>query len=284
MSTNAITAIPIRLELSTVSNPPVYPFDVNTGRTPRCWRAQSLAIAVGIFDENDVCVSIDNLDYLQFILKTGPNAEDPIVFSQTLANDAIIPSISRLSWENGANQQAIFELPKANTDQSLQGQQQADFWLVVQGQDTDGVDIIYGAGPLTIYNSGAPSVPPVSFVGNSYHAGTNSTGDVVIPIENGIHTEAIAISGSARTSVFSLPIVNRLAGDTCALNFRFAAPLIAGIVLDIRNASAVGTRLLTAADGFPDGTFTTDGYQLSARFVFVFTGTAWQYDGSKIPS
>ena len=56
--------VPLRLEASIVSNPPV---DSNTGLAPKAYRGQTVAVQVGIFDPSNVAVDLTNLASLTLV-------------------------------------------------------------------------------------------------------------------------------------------------------------------------------------------------------------------------
>ena len=68
-----------------------------------------------------------------------------------------------------------------------------------------------------------------------------------------------------------------------------AAPLETRIGDVVRNGDDLlgaedGELLLPATEIFPGQVFVTDGLTISARFRFVYTGSAWRYIDSQIPA
>src|SRR4051812_42969130 len=97
--------IPVRLQASIISDPPVVPTDANTGKQISFWRAQGINISVGIFDANGVAVDLSNLQYLQLIIQESQDALVASVVKQVDAG-SIIPVITKAGWDAGIAQQA----------------------------------------------------------------------------------------------------------------------------------------------------------------------------------
>lgn len=117
---------------------------------------------------------------------------------------------------------------------------------------------------------------------NDYFLLTNGTGGTNL-IGNTARNMTVEINftGTASTRTIAPRLNNYQRGDR--LTIVATLPGVPGLVLDFRNGSAAGAQLLPT-ETFPDGVFTTDAYILSATFNFVFSGTAWEYDESSIPS
>lgn len=191
--------IPLRLTLRAASNPPITPLDSNTGNSPKLWRAQSAAVAIGIFDAYDAPVDLSNVQYLQLILQRTADDLTPLVVKTVARTD---PSwrdlITALGWTTGLDQNATFVLDAADTDQGLGGAKQAEFWCVIQGLTDANAPLTYGAGPLVIYNaSTALPIGPTSYV--SLHEQTTEEGNVTITPTSQQHTEILTVEGDTRT-------------------------------------------------------------------------------------
>lgn len=207
--------VPLRLLLKLVSNPPITPLDQNTGYAPRLWRAQSASVAVGVFDAYDAPVDLSNLTRLDLILQRSETDLVPLVVKTVQNTDESWRSlITSLGWVTGVEQNAVFSLDAADTDQSLAGQQSAEFWVIVRGTTEAGAPITYAAGPLEIYNaSSALPIGPTNYV--SHHAQTNSELDATITPTSQQHIEELTVeSDAARTVNVILGINGVVAGAT----------------------------------------------------------------------
>lgn len=175
-----VPQINVRLQLGVVSNPPVPPIDINTGLAPQAWRGASLAVDIGIFDQQGGSVDLSNLDYIEAdifpasILNTTPGTNysyaafsnlpfpnlppAPQLFSTVEADD-IEPTISFSEWQAGNVQQAraLFTWEQMQS-LDLGGKPSAEFLLVVHGLTDAGERIIYGAAQFLVYESGAQGV------------------------------------------------------------------------------------------------------------------------------
>jgi hypothetical protein len=151
---------PLRLQVNLVGPPPVYPINQYTGLAPQFWRCSPLGVAVGIFDGAGDPVDLTNLaasGKLQLLLYKDQLSLVPLLTKEVAGPD-LIPTITTQGWEDGTQQQAVFDLTRGDTDQSLAGETSSTFWLVLNGVTDDGVGIVYAAGPCTIYNA-ALSLP-----------------------------------------------------------------------------------------------------------------------------
>lgn len=174
------SSIGIRLELSTRSLPPIPPIDALTQETPKFWRGGDISFDVGIFDSAGFPVDLSNLSFLSvsiFPYPRDPRALDtnysyaafsilpfpsappaPLLFKTVAAAD-ITGLISKEEWRDGLCQNATFEFSDIDTASlDLGGQPQARFVVVVQGLLTDGRSLVYGGGPLTVFESGVQGV------------------------------------------------------------------------------------------------------------------------------
>lgn len=254
--------IPIRLQLSLVSAPPVPLVDTNTGLSPKFWRAQDIAVQLAIFDADQESVDLTNVGGLQLLIFESPTSLAPLV-SQTLGNSDLIPTVSWSAWIAGTNQQATFDLTSAETDLNLAGADQRPYWLVIRAVTFTGSVLNYGAGYVTVFNPG-PQLPiPMPGVVSS-HTQTNTSGNSTVTPTSLIHKEILTINGSARTSIIIVTTSGLTAGCEVVLRFNFASPLVAGIVLEVRDSAADGNLLTT---------ITTDGYQPNACFRCEFNGS-----------
>lgn len=235
--------IPLRLELSLASNPPATPLDLNTGSTPKLWRSQSAAIAVALFDPYDAPVDLSNLVRLDLILQRSESDLVPLVV-KTVQNtdDSWRNLITALGWVTGVEQNALFSLDSADTDQSLLGESSAEFWVIIRGTTSTGTELTYSAGPLVIYNaSSALPIGPTNYV--SYHAQTNSELDSTITPTSQQHTEQLTVSGAARTSNIILGVSGVVPGAT--LTVLALMPGTADIVLNFKSTSVGQPTLMT---------------------------------------
>lgn len=271
MSTT-VAQIPIRCRLSIVSNPPVYPIDDNTGEAPRFWRAQDVAIQVGIFDANNDAVDLANLSALILTLRDTPNS--PAVYvNKTVYAAGIVPIISYSGWSSGIAQQATFYLTAADTDLPLDGDPSAQVWMDIRGVTKNNHQLVYGAGYVTVYTSGNPPSPLPAVQIVSEWARSNTAGNATISPINQIHTEFIEILGAARTSVFAVDNYASIPGARASVIF--SLPATAGINIELRNDDYTGTLLAS---------FATDGVQPSAIAQLYYDGAAWQLGGFAWPA
>lgn len=236
--------IPMRLQLSLVSNPPVNPIDANTGLNPKMWRAQALAIGLGIFDAFDAPVDLSNLVQLQLIIQKAQSDLVPLVVKTVTNSDLSWRNlITSLGWVTGIESNAIFKLDAGDTDQSLEGESQSDFWMIVQGLTSSGVTITYAGGPMTIYNaSSSLPIGPSNYV--SAHELTNSMGDSVITPTSQQHKEIVTINGAARTSKLIVGNAGIVDGAECEI--LLLMPATAGILIDIRSIISSGNQVFPA--------------------------------------
>ncbi len=255
---------PIRLQVSLVGSPPVYPIDQNTGAAPQFWRASNVALAFGIFDSFGNPVDLSNLTKIQLFLFKSSDDLVPLVTKEILAA-ALYPQITTLGWANGTQQNGTFLLTPVDTDQALEGAAQADFWLVLNGVSASG-QILYAAGPCTIFNA-SRALPVASMPTPSYHAQTLSAGNATVTPASNLHSEVITIAGAgSRTS----NIVVGQAGLTAGAIVRLLllAPGAAGAI-DVQ----IFIDSLAGANPFA---FNTDGGTTRCLFEFYFDGANLQ--------
>lgn len=169
----------IRLQLSVVSNPPVYPIDVNTELAPQIWRSSDVEFQVGVFDQFGSSVDLSNLDFLEFDIfpmpalnlladtnfnynpysvSPYPNMPPAPLQFVTIPKTAITAKVNLRDWKNGLAQQASAWFTW-NQTQALQlnGSVYRDFWLNVQGL-AGNQKIPYGGCRLRVYESGSQAI------------------------------------------------------------------------------------------------------------------------------
>jgi hypothetical protein len=169
-------AAEVFLELTTRSNPPVSPVDINTDLPPAIWRGEDVDFNVGIFDCFGNCVDLSNLQFLQVSILPAqlpaqaspgnllyapystlpyPSVPPAPLLSAVVPAAAITPVISRYNWLEGLESQATLSFSWIQTSSlNLGGQTEMDFWLVVQGLTSIGRMITYGGCVLKVHESG----------------------------------------------------------------------------------------------------------------------------------
>ena len=223
--------IPIRLQVSLASAPPVPPVDANTGSAPQFWRAQNVGIQVGIFDAFGNSVDLSNLSYLQLTLQQAPDSLQPL-FSSQVPSASIYDTITSQGWEAGTEYQALFSLTPSQTDVSLGGLPQAQFWMILSGQTAGGNFIVYSAGWVTVFNASSALPFPAHGL-TSRNAQTTDSGDFTVTPLSQLHKEIVTVGGAART-------VNGILGiagvqDGAELTLVFLLTSTPGINLNLRS-------------------------------------------------
>lgn len=150
---------------------------------------------------------------------------------------------------------------------------------LVRLTDADGVGYIPGApadwpapDPTTVQEAldmlaAAGGASPA----NGYATANNAAGNTTITPDAHNYEYFLTVTvADARTSVAILDIAGRLDGDTIHLNVQ---SLIAGVTIEFRDATAVGTLL--------DSWSTTDA---SGFFTFVFAAGAWIRQSGQVPA
>lgn len=239
---------PIRLQATLISNPPVVPVDANTGLGIQFWRAQSVSLQVGIFDAQGLAVDLSNLTAMQLLISASSGALVPSLVA-TVTSGSIIPTITVANWNAGTAAQVTFNLSPAQTDFSLNGAAEEDYWLTLVGTLSGGGQIVYAAGTVRIFDPGLPPIPPTGFV--SYEAIANSAGNSVVTPASQIHLARITVTGSARASSIVVSAAGLTAGAHVSLSFNL--PSTPGIVLNVYDQSTSGTlitSLTTIGGGF----------------------------------
>lgn len=258
--------VPIRMELTFTVPPPVAPIDANTGGQVRLWRAADTVIQVGLFQNNGLSLDLSNLTSLQLIVQKSPTS-DVRVIDKTVLAASIIPTIDRSEWLSGDAQQASIVLTKGETDLNLDGLASADYWLILKGNTAAGTVVNYGGGYVTVYESGQqlPAPSPSGIV--SYHEQVNTAGNFTVTPTSLLHKEVVTVNGVARTSVCILATAGMIAGNVLETVLAFAAPLVPGIIVEVRSG-IVGGPLLT--------TIVTDGFQPNVNIRATFDGAAFK--------
>lgn len=176
----SVSVIPIRCELVTRLNPPAVPVDANTGLVPQAWRGAEVAVDVGVFSPGNVSVDLSNLVYMeadvfplpvpnqatdtnytysQYSVLPFPTTTPAPLFFVTVEADKIEPTITRAGWFSGTEQNVRFVFSFVQTQSlDLGGSPMRRFWLVIHGLTTSGTRIVYGAGPIDIYESGQQAI------------------------------------------------------------------------------------------------------------------------------
>lgn len=184
----SLSAIPVQLQVTTLSNPPVPPIDLNTGEWPCIWRGSDTVFNTGIFDSNGVSVDLSNLASLTLSILPYVDVKNYLGFPQSacLSNvidgDLYVPGLNWPSyptsypalvtvtvdaedletaitfqqWQAALVENSAFLVAASDTATiDLQGQPFKRFTLAVSGTLTEGGSrIIYGSGPIMIYESG----------------------------------------------------------------------------------------------------------------------------------
>ncbi len=206
---------------------------------------------------------MSNLAQIQVLLQKTATSLAPLVTKTILA--AAISPLTTAEWTSGLNQQATAVLTPADTDQGLEGNASADFWVIVLGITTGGSKIVYGAGALTIFNAVSQIPVPIAVTPSQNTQDNNGGNTMVVPTSN-IHLETINIGGIARTS----NIVVGIAG--LGLGARVDLLLLApGAPADIDIQIFVDS--LAGANPFA---FNTAGGTTRALFKFYFDGATLQ--------
>lgn len=153
----------------------------------------------------------------------------------------------------------------------------------ISGGGGGGVTQILAGTNITVSPVGGTGVVTVNSTGggNNYATVANNAGNTTVTADADNYSLGITVGGAARTSIIILATTGAAAGDTITLPITL--PATAAIVLEVRNATAGGT-LLLPAEIFTAQQYTTNGFDLSATWQFVYTGTAWKFVTSNIPA
>lgn len=265
--------MPIRLQADLITNPPVVPTDANTGLPIQMWARTGAAVAVGIFDALGVGVDLSNLAFLTLTISESSTSLVPVVSKQILAG-AIIPYIERAAWLAQQNQNATFVLSNAEMDVSLDGADQANYWISLMGQTTGGANVVYAAGPLLVYNPG-PGIPQPTRGLVSYHNTPSAGINLQIQPLSNVHTETIPVSGAAGTRDVVVLAVGLEAG--ARIGIRMTLPATNGLIHRFFDQSLGGALLATI-------TCDPDGFTPTAKLNLFFDGANIKRDELIIPA
>lgn len=279
-----VTAPAIRLAVTTASFPQVPPVDANTGEWPAMFKGSDTAFDLGVFNAARFPVSLANLESLKLLVYPyvppqnylGYPLEDAVDPIATVTVDAadITAVITTAQWDAGLTQNCTFVLPgDTSAAFDLQGQPYDKFTITIRGLKEGGGHIVYGSGPLMVYESGINSdgpTPPVPGDFTATESVTNSTGNTTITLEEGIVflTVFATITGSAGTRNFILATTNAINGAKITLVVGF--PATASIIVQARSG-AIGNPVISGSPTTSDGS--GDGVTLD----FVFDGTAVEW-------
>lgn len=275
MASSPLPGIPIRLQLSTASAPPVPPFDINTGQPPAQWRSNAVSYQVGIFDAYGNPVNLANLAYLQLSVAVNQTAPANLIVSTVLAG-GIIPLIDQAGWLNGTAQNASFNLSAAQCDVAMQAQPSQALWLQVAGVTTSGAIIVYGAGYVTFYNAGSATPAPPPLITDFNAQPSAATGGAITALTC-LHTEQITVTGAAGTRLFLVNPGLTYAG--CWVYVVVLLPTTPGIIIQLAGVNASSNILAEIiSDGYSRAAFISlyfDGqyYWPGQVIVPAFTGT-----------
>lgn len=175
-----LSYIPVRCQLIARSNPPVYPIDGNTEAVPQTWRGQEFCVDAGVFYASNEAIDLGNLAYMECDIFPMPIPNDDVdtnytnasfsnlpfpttppapLLNVTLESDDITPLITRNAWEEGTAQNARFLFSFVQMQSlDLGGDNQRQFWMVFSGRTTGGKRIVYGGGPLIVFESGVQTI------------------------------------------------------------------------------------------------------------------------------
>lgn len=252
---------PIRLQVTLVGAPPVYPIDQLTGNAPQFWRASNVALAFGIFDGFGNPVDLSNLTKIQLFLFKSQADLVPLVTKELLLNQ-LFPLITSLGWANGTQQNGTFQLSPAETDQALGGAASANFWMVLNGVSAANAQILYAAGPAVIFNA-SRALPAGAMPTPSENAQNLVAGDITVTPTSNIHLEEVTVSG--------------LGGRTSNIIVGFAG-LTKGARVDVlllatgANAAIDIQFFINSLIGANPFAFNTSGGTTRALFKFYFDG------------
>lgn len=168
------------LELTTRSNPPISPIDINTDLPPQIWRGEDVDFLIGIFDPFGDSVDLSNLSFLEldifpmqlpsqaspgnlgygpFSTLPYPSVPPAPLLSVTIPQSDITPTINRADWLDGSASQATMSFSWIDTSSlDLGGETEASFWIILQGLTSIGRKIVYGGCILKVYESGESAV------------------------------------------------------------------------------------------------------------------------------
>lgn len=259
--------IPIRLQFSLASNPPAYPLDANTAAAPRLWRGSSVAIAIGIFDALSQPLDLSNLAVLELVIQNASDSLVPLVVKSLVGVNLL--NMTTAGWNNGTQQQAVFILTPADTDQGLGGETSALFWIELQGRTNAGAILTYGAGPLTIYDPGAVLPSPLAGYVSRHRQSTISGNISAVPRSNN-HTEVVDVLGAARTFGIVLPTPG--IADGALMRLILSLPQIPGITLNVYSGSLTGSIIASIVSSVDTAAATAQFYYDADALTWVLYG------------
>jgi len=260
---STLSQIPIRLLLSPVSNPPNSPVDANTGLAAQWWRGGAVALQVGIFDLFGASVDLTNATAVQLVMQDTPVSPNVLLNKSVLAVN-IIPTITSAGWNAGTQQQLTFDLLNGETDFDLGGEASAQFWLSIRVYTSPSSYLIYGAGYVTIFNSGAALPLPNPGLVSLHTQNSAGAGVVTVTPTSVVHTEQITITGGANVRNVVVDSTGLLAGSRVNLAVVFGV-VTNGVTINIYNNSTAGTLLFT---------FIRAGDEPNALFELVANGAS----------
>ena len=157
----AFDQIAVRLQLTTVSNPSAPPLDLNTGEFPQCFAGSETVLEIGIFNGNQVCVDLGNLDALEVSILADriSSSENAPLVVKTIDQAELTDIISWENWIGGIQSQATVVLTTEDTSLDLLGKERRKFYLQIRGA-IGSTRIVYGLAQLYIYDSGDVTVVP----------------------------------------------------------------------------------------------------------------------------
>jgi hypothetical protein len=160
------SSIPVQLQVTTRSTPPIAPVDLNTGDWPAIWKGSTTVFNAAIFDPQGFPVDLSNLSKLTLQIfpyvppqnYLGYPLPDtfPALITVDVATDDITPVITTANWLASLVQNAAFIVTDAQTlALDLQGQPFNRFIITISGLFKTGINrVIYGSGPIFVYESG----------------------------------------------------------------------------------------------------------------------------------
>ena len=236
------------------------------------WRAQSIAIQVGVFQPNGSCVDLTGYQYLQLTIAQFPNSPTNFISTFVTTSD-ITGQISQADWLAGVAQQAEFDLAAYETDLTLFAQPSQPYWLQLLGLNSVGTIVILAAGTVNFYNAGSGTPAPVK-AQTDYHAQTNSVGPGLIEPLSTLHTEVVTVTGltGTRDLILSAPFFPQ---QGARVWIKLVLPATPAITINIRDLTFGGTILAQIV---------TDGYSRSAFVSLYFDGTDYGVDLVSLPA
>ncbi len=263
MSNPIIAAIPLRIQLAPISNPPVAPVDTNTGEQPRIFKGQTAALQLACFTAQNVCVDWSNLAYIVVAIQEAQDSALALAVKRIDAAD-ITDTITIADWLAGAAQQAQAIFDGGDTDLPLAGDTERDLWLSIVGYTGDGAPLIYGAGPITV-ELAAAALPFPNPRLTSFNRQETDAGNFTVQPGAPVHTEIVTVGGVARTSSGILSVQGALDGAHVWL--KILLPATPAIILEIRSGIVTNPPLIEVETG--------DVLNMLLHFVYDADNAAW---------